>query len=95
MLTLESTFPLSGETVVVPFSVIVTLFVCSSFLPLTAVFVALGLVRYIRLVYSKADVGRPEKILLSDWPMWIILAGYGVSALVAVLLRHVVTVSGV
>ena len=52
-------------------------------------------VAYIRLVYSKADVGRPEKILLSDWPMWIILAGYGVSALVAVLLRHVVTVSGV
>ena len=64
-------------------------------LPLTAVFVALGLARYIRLVYSKADVGRPEKILLSDWPMWIILAGYGVSAVLAVLLRYVVTISEV
>ncbi len=65
------------------------------YLVVTAVFVALGLVRYIRLVYSKADVGRPEKILLSDWPMWIILAGYGVSAVVVVLLRHVVIVSSV
>lgn len=65
------------------------------YLVVTAVFVALGLVRYIRLVYSKADVGRPEKILLSDWPMWIILAGYGVSAVLAVLLRYIVTVSEV
>ena len=65
------------------------------YLVVTAVFVALGLVRYIRLVYSKADVGRPEKILLSDWPMWIILAGYGVSAVLAVLLRYVVIVSEV
>lgn len=58
----------------------------------TAVFVALGLSRYIGLVYSKADVGRPEKILLSDWPMWIILAGYGISAVVAVLMRRVAAV---
>ena len=65
------------------------------YLVVTAVFVALGLVRYIRLVYSKADVGRPEKILLSDWPMWIILAGYGVSAVLAVLLRYIVTASEV
>ena len=55
---------------------------------------ALGLARYIHLVYSKADVGRPEKILLSDWPMWIILALYGASAVLAVLLRYVVTASG-
>ena len=59
------------------------------YLPLTAVFVALGLARYIRLVYSKADVGRPEKILLSDWPMWLILAGYGLSAVLVVLLRYI------
>ena len=64
-------------------------------LPATAVFVALGLVRYLRLVYAKADVGRPEKILLSDWPMWLILFGYGLSALLAVLLRYVVVVSDV
>ena len=65
------------------------------YLVVTAAFVALGLARYIHLVYSKADVGRPEKILLSDWPMWIILALYGASAVLAVLLRYVVTASGV
>lgn len=51
----------------------------------TSVFVALGLIRYLRLVYSRADVGRPERVLLTDWPMWLILAGFGVSAVVAVL----------
>ena len=64
-------------------------------LPLTALFVALGLVRYLKLVYSKADVGRPERILLTDWPMWMILAGYGLSAMFAVLAKHIVTISSV
>ena len=53
-------------------------------LALTAVPVALGLARYLHLVYSKADVGRPEKILLSDWPMWLVLAAYGATAVAAV-----------
>ena len=52
----------------------------------TAAPVALGLARYLRLVYSKADVGRPEKILLSDWPMWIILALYAATAVLSVWL---------
>lgn len=42
----------------------------------TALFVGLGLVRYLFLVYGRGDVGRPEKILLSDRLMWLILAGY-------------------
>ena len=67
----------------------------TKYLPLTAVFVALGIVRYLKLVYSKADVGRPERILLTDWPMWIILAGYGLSALFAVLAKHLVTISSI
>ena len=50
----------------------------------TAVFVALGLARYLKLVYSRADVGRPEKVLLTDWPMWLVLAGYAVLAVVSV-----------
>ena len=54
-----------------------------------------GAVSFDAIHYTKADVGRPEKILLSDWPMWIILAGYGVSAVLAVLLRYVVTASEV
>lgn len=64
------------------------------YLPLTAVFVALGLARYLKLVYSRADVGRPERILLTDWPMWVILAGYGMSAVFAVLARHVIIIGG-
>lgn len=50
----------------------------------TAAFVALGLARYLKLVYSRADVGRPERVLLTDWPMWLILAGYAVAAVVSV-----------
>ena len=45
----------------------------------TAAFVALGVGRYLALVYGRGrqdDVGRPEKVLLSDWVLWVILAGY-------------------
>lgn len=54
-------------------------------LAFTAVFVALGVVRYLFLVYRRGDVGRPEKILLTDRCLWLILAGYGLTALGAVL----------
>ena len=53
----------------------------------TAAFVALGVARYLFLVYRKGDVGRPEKILLTDRLLWLILGGYGLAALGAVLLR--------
>jgi len=52
----------------------------------TSLFVALGLARYLRLVYSRADVGRPERVLLTDWPMWLVLAGYAVAAVLSVAL---------
>ncbi len=52
----------------------------------TVVFVAFGLARYLVLVYKKGDVGRPEKILLTDRLLWLILAGYGLTALGAVLM---------
>ena len=54
-------------------------------LAFTAAFVALGLVRSLFLVYRRGDVGRPEKILLTDRCLWLILAGYGLTALGAVL----------
>lgn len=53
----------------------------------TAAFVAAGIGRYLVLVYRRGDVGRPEKILLTDWILWLIMGGYGVSALAAVLMR--------
>ncbi len=54
-------------------------------LVVTGVFVALGIARYLYLVYSRSDVGRPERVLLTDRLLWLILAGYGCSALGAVL----------
>jgi len=59
-------------------------------LPATAVFVALGVARYLYLLFRKADVGRPERILLSDKVMWLVLLGYCASAVVAVLTRRAV-----
>jgi 4-hydroxybenzoate polyprenyltransferase len=50
----------------------------------TTLFVALGIVRYLVLTYRRGDVGRPEKVLLSDRLLWLILAGYAATALAAV-----------
>lgn len=50
----------------------------------TSVFVLLGLVRYLYLASGKGDVGRPEKILLSDRLLWAVLIGYALSAVFAV-----------
>ncbi len=53
----------------------------------TTVFVALGVGRYLQLVYGRkaGDVGRPERVLLTDWILWLILTGYALTALGAVL----------
>ena len=54
------------------------------FLWMTSIFVALGIVRYLVLTWRGSDVGRPERILLSDRVLWAIILGYAVSALLAV-----------
>ena len=54
----------------------------------TAVFVALGIGRYLQLVYGPEDTGRPERVLLTDRILWCILVGYGLAALGAVLLAR-------
>lgn len=46
--------------------------------------VAAGLGRYLRLTWSAADVGRPERVLLTDPWMWAALAFYGVCAIAGV-----------
>ena len=51
----------------------------------TSVLVLLGLARYLALAWRKGDVGRPERILLTDRPLWIIIASYGAAAVLAVL----------
>ena len=54
------------------------------YLWITSVFVLAGIVRYLLLVWRKADVGRPERILLSDRFLWLIIGGYAIAAVVAV-----------
>ncbi len=51
-------------------------YACGSYLAFTSIPVALGLIRYLQLTYSLADVGRPDRILLSDRILWCVLALY-------------------
>jgi hypothetical protein len=53
----------------------------------TSIFVAFGIGRYMMLVYREGGGGRPEKVLLTDRVLWIALAGYAVSAVLAVAVR--------
>lgn len=57
------------------------------YLWLTSVFVLAGLARYFHLTWRKGDVGRPERVLLSDHRLWLILLGYMISAFFAVLVE--------
>ena len=50
----------------------------------TSVFVLAGILRYLFLAWRKGDVGRPERVLLSDRLLWLVIGGYAVSAVVAV-----------
>ena len=54
------------------------------YLWVTALFVLAGIVRYTCLGFRRGDVGRPERVLLTDRMLWLILAGYAVSAVAAV-----------
>ena len=50
----------------------------------TSLFVFMGILRYLFLTWRRGDVGRPERILLSDKMLWAIIGGYAISAIVAV-----------
>ncbi len=56
------------------------------FLWLTSIFVFWGIVRYMTLAFGRGDVGRPEKVLLKDRILWLVIAGYGICAVSVVLL---------
>jgi 4-hydroxybenzoate polyprenyltransferase len=53
----------------------------------SSIFVAFGIGRYMMLVYREGGGGRPEKVLLTDRVLWFVLAGYSVSAVLAVAMR--------
>ena len=54
------------------------------YLWITSFFVFGGIARYIFLAWRKGDVGRPEMVLLTDRPLWIIIISYGVASVLAV-----------
>jgi len=58
------------------------------YLWVTSLFVFAGIARYLHLAWREGDVGRPEKVLLTDWPLWLALAGYAATAVLAVLLAR-------
>ena len=55
------------------------------YLWVTSLFVFAGIARYLYLAWRRGDVGRPERVLLTDRPLWVIILSYGVAAVVAVL----------
>ena len=50
----------------------------------TSAFVLAGILRYLVLTWRKEDVGRPERVLLSDRWLWLIIGGYAIAAVAAV-----------
>ena len=54
------------------------------FLWTTSFFVLAGILRYVFLAWRKGDVGRPERILLTDRFLWLIIGGYALSAVAVV-----------
>ncbi len=55
-----------------------------SYLWVTAIFVALGLIRYAYLTWSDRDVERPERVLLRDKWLWAIIVAYAISSVTVV-----------
>ena len=58
----------------------------------TSVFVLLGILRYAVLAWRKGDVGRPERVLLTDKPLWFVLIGYAFTAVAVVAFKYLVVV---
>jgi len=58
------------------------------YLWVTSVFVLAGIVRYIYLAWRKGDVGRPERVLLSDRALWFIIGGYALASVAAVAISR-------
>lgn len=54
---------------------------------ITSLFVALGILRYAVLTWTPTvDTERPERVLLSDRILWLVLLGYATTAVTVVLL---------
>lgn len=50
----------------------------------TTLFVAFGIARYFLLAWTQRDVGRPERVLLTDRFLWAAIAGYAIASVLVV-----------
>lgn len=55
---------------------------------MTTVFVALGIGRYAYLAWRKGDVGRPERLLLTDPGLWLAIGGYALASVSVVAFTY-------
>lgn len=59
------------------------------YLWLTTVFVALGIARYAYLAHRNGDVGRPERLLLTDFGLWLAIGGYALASVSVVAFKFI------
>ena len=62
------------------------------YLWITSIPVFLGIARYTFLAWRKGDVGRPERVLLTDKPLWAVLIAYAIAAIAVIAFGYVVTI---
>ena len=55
---------------------------------MTTLFVALGIVRYAYIAWRKGDVGRPERLLLTDPGLWLAIGGYALASVSVVAFTY-------
>ncbi len=55
---------------------------------MTTLFVALGIARYAYLAWRKGDVGRPERLLLTDPGLWLAVGGYAFASVSVVAFTY-------
>lgn len=55
---------------------------------MTTFFVILGIGRYAYLTWKKGDVGRPERLLLTDRGLWLAIGGYALASVSVVAFKY-------
>lgn len=55
---------------------------------LTTFFVFLGILRYAVLTWKKGDVGRPERLLLTEPGLWLAIGGYAIASVSIVAMKY-------
>ena len=61
----------------------------------TSLFVLFGILRYCTLTWKNGDVGRPERVLLTDRWLWCAIGGYAFAAVAVVAFKYFDIASGI